>query len=109
MSNFDFIPNNTERNTADMNVVALFLKAFMDSGEFVDSGWGYTPRLTADGKFVRHNVISPTDVHFKWCDVEYAFKVLKEKGYFISTWSSPKGISRGYVLHTTRERGYQYI
>jgi hypothetical protein len=109
MSNFDFIPNNPERNTADMNVVALFLKAFMDKEEFVDSGWGHTSRLTADGKFVRHDGVVPNEVKFKWCDVEYAFKVLKEKGYFINVSSSPKGISRWYTLHTTKKRGHHYL
>jgi hypothetical protein len=111
MSNFDFIPNNTERNTADMDVVALFLKAFMNDRRYLDSGWAQCDyHLLADGTFVSgRNADLRTEVKFKWCDVQYAFKVLKEKGYHISVWTSPKGISTEYRLHTTKDSHCRYL
>ena len=111
MSNFDFIPNNTERNTADMNVVALFLKAFMDEGRYVNSGWAQCDyHLLADGTFVNgRNPDLRNEVRFKDCDVRYAFKVLKEKGYHISIWTSERGISTEYNLHKTRDSRCRYI
>jgi hypothetical protein len=111
MNNFDFIPNNTERNTADMNVVALFLKAFLKHERYCDSGWAQCDyHLLAAGSFVSgHRADLRNEVKFKKCDVQYAFNVLKEKGYHICVWTSPKGISTDYTLHYTRESRCRYL
>jgi hypothetical protein len=110
MNNFDFIPNNNERNTPDMDVVALFLKAFMQRKRYCNSGWADCDyHLTADGTFVSGRGHIPNEVKFKDCDVQYAFNVLKRKGYYISVWVSPKGISTDYSLHTTRDSHYRYL
>lgn len=89
MNNFDFIPQNNERTEPDMNIVGLFLKAIMKKGHYetypMDS---IVDRLTDKGEFVncryfsedynKHNFVRVLD-----CDIEYAWQVLKEKGYHI--------------------------
>ena len=89
MDNFDFIPQNDTRTEADMNVVALFLKAILKKGHYetypMDT---IVHRLTDAGEFItcsmwsseyrKHNFVRVLP-----CDMQYAWQVLQSKGYHL--------------------------
>lgn len=89
MSNFDFIPQNNERILADMDVVGLFLKAIIKKGHYETYPMdGICHRLTTEGEFVSCGIFSSESKKYEFvrvmpCDMEYAWKVLKEKGYHL--------------------------
>lgn len=94
MNTFDFIPQNDTRTEADMNVVALFLKAILKKGYYnaypMD---GVKHRLTDKGEFQSCGIFSSESkkhnfVQLLPCDIEYAWQVLREKGYHVRTYDS---------------------
>lgn len=94
MNDFDFIPANDVRTEPDMNVVALFLKAILKKGYYnaypMD---GVLHRLTDQGVFTSCSVFSSeykthNFVTLLPCDIEYAWQVLREKGYHLRTYDS---------------------
>ncbi len=89
MNDFDFIPQNNERTEPDMNVVGLFLKAIMKKGHYetypMDT---IIDRLTDEGKFVKCSYFSSEYKKYNFvrvlpCDMDYAWQVLKDKGYHL--------------------------
>ena len=88
-ANFDFIPKNDVRTEADMNVVGLFLKAILKKGYYetypMDT---IVHRLTDTGEFVSCSIFSRESDKYNFvrvlpCDLDYAWKILKEKGYHV--------------------------
>lgn len=89
MNNFDFIPQNNERTEPDMNIVGLFLKAIMKKGYYetypMDT---IIHRLTDEGKFITCSSFSSEYKKYNFvrvlpCDMDYAWQVLREKGYHL--------------------------
>lgn len=94
MNTFDFVPQNDTRTEADMNVVELFLKAILKKGYYnaypMD---GVKHRLTDKGEFNSCSVWSSeykkhNFVQLLPCDIEYAWQVLRDKGYHVRTYDS---------------------
>lgn len=85
MNTFDFIPQNNERTQADMNIVALFLRAIMKKGYYnTYPQWGIKDVLTTKGVFEKLGSCKSDEmVRLLPCDKEYAWQVLKEKGYHV--------------------------
>lgn len=89
MSNFDFIPQNEERTEPDMNIVGLFLKAILKKGHYETYPMdGIMHRLTDAGEFVAVQYFSRDAKNYNFvrvlpCDIDYAWQVLKEKGYHV--------------------------
>ena len=104
MEKFDFIPGNNVRTEPDMEIVTLFLKAIMKKGYYYDCiRMDLTDRLSKDGTFIRCSIFSKEYsekvVSFLPCDMEYAWKVLKEKGYHLridrnGSWSTTYAVDR---------------
>lgn len=85
MNTFDFIPQNNVRTEADMNVVGLFLKAILKKGYYESyPQWGIMDVLTTAGVFKTFGYCKDEEmVRLLPCDKEYAWQVLKEKGYHV--------------------------
>lgn len=87
--NFDFIPRNDVRTEPDMNVVGLFLRAIMKKGHYETYPQdNIMHRLTDAGEFITCSYWSSEYSKHKFvrvlpCDLEYAWAVLKEKGYHL--------------------------
>lgn len=112
MTNFDFIPNNSERTEPDMAIVTLFLKAFFDRKEFMSVArlQGHHDRLTAQGKIKEFKHFDPEPmVDLKEVDYMYAFEVLKSKGYHIEKHIGVHGYPIEYRLRTTKDPRRLYI
>lgn len=111
MNTFDFIPNNTERTTADMNIVALFLKAFYACRRYKDRGYYGPDMLTPSGELISFQPFNSdcNKVDLKPCDVSEAFAILKRKGYYISVWTSERGLTREYTLETSMDDRKRYV
>lgn len=110
MNTFDFIPNNnTERTTADMNIVALFLKAFYACRRYKDRGYYGPDMLTPEGELIGFKHFYENKVDLRPCDVSEAFAILKRKGYYISVWTSERGLTREYTLETSMDDRKRYV
>lgn len=89
MDKFDFIPQNNERTKADLDIVALFLKAIIKKGYYETHPYdNIRHRLTSEGVFVSCGYFSSEYKNYNFvkllpCDIEYAWQVLKEKGYHL--------------------------
>ena len=88
-----------------MHVVELFLKAFFKKGHYETYPMdGVMHHLTAEGTFTSCSLFSQeykegSFVRVLPCDIEYAWKVLKEKGYHVLKDGSL------YCLHKVKYEG----
>ena len=115
METFDFIPNNYERRTPDMEVVALFMRAFYNKKEF-HIGTMSKDLLTEDAKFISSysydrgwEKVTSKFVDLKPVDYFKAFEIFKMKGYHIRK-CCPQGSDSNifYLLETERKEALAY-
>lgn len=107
MNTFDFIPQNNERTQADMNIVALFLRAIMKKGYYETyPQWGIRDHLTTEGVFATGDCAGKQTVRLLPCDIEYAWQVLKEKGYHVRKDGSMYCVDKAKWATSTDRVGY---
>ena len=108
MNTFDFIPQNNERTQADMNIVGLFLRAIMKKGYYETyPQWGIKDVLTTEGVFKKYGSCSDEEmVRLLPCDKEYAWQVLKEKGYHVRKDGSMYCVDKVKGATSTDRAGY---
>ena len=108
MNTFDFIPQNNERTQADMNVVGLFLRAIMKKGYYnTYPQWGVKDVLTTKGVFEKLGSCKSDEmVRLLPCDKEYAWQVLKEKGYHVRKYDSIYEVERVKWATPADKAGY---
>lgn len=112
MGNFDFIPQNNTRTQADENVVALFLKALFKKGYYnaypMD---GVKDRLTDKGEFNSCSIWSSEYKQHNYvqllpCDIECAWRILREKGYHVRTYDSVYEVDKVKWAKPSDRAGY---
>jgi hypothetical protein len=107
MNTFDFIPQNDERTQADITIVALFLRAIMKKGHYETyPQWGIRHHLTADGEFRTGDCGGAKTVRLMPCDIEYAWQVLREKGYHVRKDGSMYCVDKTKWATSTDRVGY---
>ena len=112
MENYSFIPENNIRKTADPKVVSLFLKAILQKGYYETYPMvGVYDELTKNGTFKASSVSSLMNkdeeiVPVLDCDIEEAWRVLKEKGYHLRKDGSTFSVDKTKWATSSHRCGY---
>lgn len=115
MTDYSFIPENNVRKTADHQVVALFLQAILKQGYYNTYPMvGVSDVLTKDGTFVKSSmsmIMSPNDnvVSVLDCDLQEAWRVLREKGYHLRIYDSTYAVDKTKWAKPSDRCGYYFF